>query len=456
MKLINKSLIAVAVSTAMAGAVNASPWYEQDGWEAYKSDVRAGTAINIGSSAHLTSDAVYQVHNHADMFAMGFTNSEIFGLSPSLEQQFLAAFHDYFTTNSNCVTSTLSTGSKPYIVKTENSSNGLNCYYGSWQVGGAYIPRWNEIYRHYLQGQSSIITEAAAQVSAQSQRATSVQQAVVISTMLSSISNRTAGNGPRRVAIGGERGMAAGDAKSKLNAWVNISDSNVGLTSVFKGDVQNYIGGIDYALNDETVMGVSIGQDISKINMFGTRLKNDATTVAPYISYQFNDTYSADAALGYSSGDSKYSLGTTGKQSIRRAFGAINANGNWWFNEWQLSGKLSYIESQEKLKSFVDGNGSNIAGSDSKLKQLRLGAQISYWANGIMPYAGVTLVRDLNNPNKKFGGTTSSYDKEAINLAVGVNFLQGKEFSGGVAYTSERSRSQSKNDVLMASMNYRF
>jgi len=90
-------------------------------------------------------------------------------------------------------------------------------------------------------------------VSAQVQRATSIQQALIISNVLSSISNMRLVAGPRRVALG-QGGMAAGNQPSPWNAWLNASGSDIGSTftaSHYDGDVTNAIGGIDYSLNKD-------------------------------------------------------------------------------------------------------------------------------------------------------------------------------------------------------------
>lgn len=297
-----------------------------------------------------------------------------------------------------------------------------------------------------------VLQQIAPAVSALVQRATSVQQAATISNALSSIGNPRAAAGPRRVALGDKGGMAAGNDTPSWNVWFNASDSDIANKSNYDGGVQNYIGGIDYSINKSLVVGLSLGQDRTKINLNSFNMKSDGLMVAPYISYQFNDTYSADASIGYADGDSSYNGNVTGTQNFTRNFAALNLNGNWWFDDWQLSGKTSYITAGERMKAFE-----NNAGGTYKMEQIRLGAQLGYWTDRFMPYFGVTYINDLKTPAAPDGSAavTEQPGKDAFLLSVGVNIFANKAVIGGIVYSSEQ-RSNSKNNTLMANIGYRF
>ena len=289
-------------------------------------------------------------------------------------------------------------------------------------------------------------------VNTQIQRATSVQQATTISNALSSTSNRSAFSGPRRVALGNKGGMAAGDETPAWNAWFNVSDSDIGNKSNYDGSVQNYIGGIDYALNKKLVVGLSLGQDRAKVDLASFNMNSSGLMLAPYVSYQFDDTYSADASLGYAKGDIRYSSAPNGSQDFSRNFAAINLNGNWWFDDWQLSGKTSYISAAERTKDF-----STFVGNNNRMEQIRLGAQLGYWTQNVMPYVGVTYINDIKTPATPDGSAilTDKPGKNAVSLSVGVNLFANKTLLGGIVYSSEQ-RSNSKNNTLMANIGYRF
>ncbi|MCX7178643.1 MAG: autotransporter outer membrane beta-barrel domain-containing protein [Proteobacteria bacterium] len=308
---------------------------------------------------------------------------------------------------------------------------------------------------------------ATTAISAQVQRATTIQQAVTIINVLSSIANPRATTGPQRVAIGQSKGgMAAGSAPTPWNGWMNLSRSKiantyqnllVGVDTRFDGDVDNWIGGIDYSMDKNLVVGVSVGYDKTAIDtLFNNgNITSKGFMVAPYVSYQINEMFSVDAVIGYADGDSDINRNfraTTGKQDFTRNFGAVNLSAIKWFDSLQLTGKLSYIAAEEKLKDFTDSSNLLTSGQNNRLEQLRLGAQLGYWSNGFMPYIGLTYINDVSAPNSIAG---ISNGRDAYSAALGLNIF-GKDVMGSLSYSTERGRSQSKNNVFMGSLSYRF
>ncbi len=288
----------------------------------------------------------------------------------------------------------------------------------------------------------------------QIQRATSIQQATIISNVISNIFSSRAPNAPgapMRVSLGNEKGMAAGDAPSKFNAWVNASDTTIGSSataSMFDGYVTNAIGGVDYRVSDKFVAGVSAGYDRVALDFKFPGLTNSGLVstgwmVAPYASYQLSDILSVDGAYGYAEGDvDTRASGVTTTQGYNRNFFALNLNANYWISDWQLTGKANYIAAEEKVATT------------NKMEQLRLGGQVGYWLKGIMPYASLTYVRDLKVSTG--GIQPASLDNDAWVGSVGANLFSKGALSGGVAYTEEFGRADSKNYTFMANIGYRF
>lgn len=287
----------------------------------------------------------------------------------------------------------------------------------------------------------------------QIQRATSIQQATIISNVVSNIFSTRASVRPGaqiRMSLGGEKGMAAGDSPAKLNAWLNASDTQIGATNLFGGNVTNALGGVDYMVSPQFVGGVGLGYDRVSLGYSVplaastgvSGLTSTGWMAAPYASYQINDIVSVDGIYGYASGDSKSGVVTTG---YTRNFFALNLNGNYWMGDWQLTGKANYINAEEKMNATTN-----------KMEQLRLGGQIGYWANGVMPYASLTYVNDLKVSSSFIAAAAAAADKEAWAAGIGVNLFSKGALYGGVSYTTEFSRKDSKNDTLMANIGYRF
>ena len=69
-----------------------------------------------------------------------------------------------------------------------------------------------------------------------------------------------------------------------------------------------------------------------------------------------------------------------------------------------------------------------------------------------MPYIGLTYINDVSAPNSIAG---ISNGRDAYSAALGLNIF-GKDVMGSLSYSTERGRSQSKNNVFMGSLSYRF
>ena len=91
------------------------------------------------------------------------------------------------------------------------------------------------------------------------------------------------------------------------------------------------------------------------------------------------------------------------------------------------------------------------------MEQIRLGAQLGYWTQNVMPYVGVTYINDIKTPATPDGSAilTDKPGKNAVSLSAGVNLFANKTLLGGIVYSSEQ-RSNSKNNTLMANIGYRF
>jgi len=273
--------------------------------------------------------------------------------------------------------------------------------------------------------------------------------------------------GPQRIALGDKKGMAAGESASQWNVWMNASRGYIANTFAnaladtrFDGNVDNWIGGMDYAVNKDLVIGASAGFDRTKLDTLYNKgtFNSKGSMIAPYISYQINKMFSVDAVAGYADGDTDLRSNAfgliTAKQDFERNFAAINLSAVQWIDDvWQLTGKMSFISAEEKLKAYTDSSGATVAGQNNRLEQFRLGAQIGYWANGIMPYIGLTYVNDVKAPST--GLINVSKNKDAYTVVAGINIFN-KDMIGNLSFTSERGRSNNRNNILMGSMGFRF
>jgi hypothetical protein len=124
------------------------------------------------------------------------------------------------------------------------------------------------------------------------------------------------------------------------------------------------------------------------------------------------------------------------------------------------SGKLAWVTNEDKIAAFTlspAATGGPVAGSTVRVSQLRLGGQATFNAGMLMPYIGLTYVRDLQSPDATpLRGQTPANDKDGWVVVLGMNIYSKGAVSGGVMLSSETGRQQIKNDLFMANIAVRF
>jgi len=295
--------------------------------------------------------------------------------------------------------------------------------------------------------------------------ATVFVQATAISQAIAS-RLRQAGPGP--VASADFRsGLAAGEAQP-WNVWASysgnssrISYTNVAATRTRSdSNVDATVLGGDYALSPKTALGISVGIDrgngSGQTGAFAaTTTGTKGYTIAPYIGHQLSKTLALDASAGW--GEGEFSSGLV-RADAKRWFATGNLGYNRWVDNWQFSGKLSWLHGEEKYDDSKN-NGVVAAGTASKnaVDQARIGVQAGYWMNGFMPYAGLLYVSDIHRSSSKGGAAVDPLGRNAWVLSIGANFFSlSSKLTGGIAFEQESSRTNSKNETLMANINFRF
>ena len=300
--------------------------------------------------------------------------------------------------------------------------------------------------------------------------ATSFNQAMAISGALSS---RLSSNGPVVTASLDRKGMAAGNGAGKWNVWGNINQNDThqsytaanGFKTKSDADVLTTVVGVDYSLSPTMVVGVSGAFDNangSGINMNPGNTKNRTDTtgyvIAPYLGIQLSKELSLDASIGM--GQGKFDTNSNTEADADRWFGAANLSYNRWFDNIQLTGKLSYLHGVEDYGDIKNSaTGAKFTGTDAKntVGQLRLGMQAGYWLNGFMPYAAVAYTSDIHRDTTQFGNPDDPVGRDAWLFGLGVNYFSlAKGVSGGVAFNQEVGRSRQTNHSLVANINLRF
>ena len=295
--------------------------------------------------------------------------------------------------------------------------------------------------------------------------ATTFVQATAISHAISARLRQVSPPGPVAAADLGS-GLAAGEAQP-WNVWASYSGNSsrirytnaAATTTRSDSNVDATVLGGDYAWSPKTALGISLA--IDRGNGSGqtgviapTSTGTKGYTIAPYIGYQIDKAWALDASAGWGEGD--FSSGAI-TADAKRWFATGNLAYNRWVNNWQFSGKLTYLHGEEK---YADSKNNGVVqartASKNAVDQLRLGAQAGYWINGFMPYAGLLYASDIHRSSSA-GGGVDPLGRNAWVLSIGANFFSlSSKLSGGIAYEQEQGRTNSKNETLMANINLRF
>jgi len=329
----------------------------------------------------------------------------------------------------------------------------------SWYIENGYPEDAAEIVANHPECFGGGSATSSTQITA-----TAFTQATAISRAINSRLN--IGSGGPIASVGTTTGLAAGGMPQAWNVWGNINqnDTRFRYTSPTAARVRGandiftaVIGG-DYAWAPNMVVGVSVAFDdgngwgqnnAAAKNMTDT----DGYLIAPYLGYQINKEWAVDVSAGLGSGDFSATGGV--KAEADRWFAAANLSYARWMNNWQFTGKASYLHGEEDYGN-TKINGVTALNTDSKntLDQVRVGAQAGYWMNGFMPYAGLSYTADVHRSSS---AGSNPLGRDSFVMTLGANFFSlSSKVTGGIFYEQELSRKRSDNQVIAANINFRF
>jgi hypothetical protein len=289
---------------------------------------------------------------------------------------------------------------------------------------------------------------------------TSIRHALAIAAASSARMLSMLESGPTGMANSGQKtGMAAGGAAQAFNVWGNVGNTDsrydrAGFAAQkSSGDVLNTVVGGDYKLGSNMVVGVSAAFDRGNGMLSANDIDTKGYTIAPYFGLMLSPNLAIDASLGFGKGDFS-SAGTTADAD--RTFLAANATYATWMGNLQISGKGNLISAVEKYEDTKTNGVINAnSATKNKLDQLRLGVEVGYWMNGMMPYLGLTYTDDLRRSTAQSNG--APWDRSAFLISLGLNFFSVKNgITGGIVYSQEEGRSDSKNKNVTANISLRF
>lgn len=283
-----------------------------------------------------------------------------------------------------------------------------------------------------------------------------------INEMASGVATLSGGASRFALSLPAETGAAAA-AASRWNAWVAYSRNNVGYSFAplqSGGTVDVGLIGVDYTLDNKTVVGVALASDRTRVDLSfsGGNLRGSGYTISPYIGIPLNRQWTLDASLGFGRTNVDTSqAGVNGSFRDQRVVGNVGVAYRQAVGNWLLTGRGSYISVDDKLGAYTLSNGTFVTSGSVNISQLRFGGQAAFNAGNVVPYVGLSYVYDLRRPNQQsIAGQNAANDKDAWVPAIGLQFKSGGALYGGIQYSSEQSRSQVKNNQILFNLGLRF
>lgn len=296
-------------------------------------------------------------------------------------------------------------------------------------------------------------------------RATSLSQGYAISD---AVNNRfTGASSPNQFAAQTMTGLSAGASPSKWSVWGNANNNahrysvSGPLFAKSDSDTMNLVLGADYLVTPKFILGISAALDDTGGTTYSRangsmNLDTSGYNLAPYLGWQISPEWSLDASFGWGKGHYRDDISTA--KSTRTFAGANLSYTRWFGPNWQLLGKAGYFHAEEKygdtsVSQFNLGTIPN-SGYRNRLDQFRVGGQIGYWTQGVMPYLGLAYTNDTQ---RKTAQGNAPWDRDAFVLTLGIDFTSLKEgVIAGLSFNREIGRNDSNNYNFIGTLNIRF
>jgi len=268
----------------------------------------------------------------------------------------------------------------------------------------------------------------------------------------------------------GATGLNAGDGSTvPYGVWGNYtySDYDNDLSSTaFDGTSHSFLGGLDFAFWENTVLGVAFGYDNGDIDTTFNlgHQDTDSYTIAPYFGALLTDTLSLDFNVGYSRVDYdqfRTLPGTTTRVSSSpdadRWFGALNLNGVTYYDNWILGARIGALWAKSVIDSYTESNGAIVARSRNKLGSGSIAGDVAYSYKSFEPFLNLSYQYDFELTELSVTtGPQPSNDDDDILMRVGVRYFDNNGISGNLEYSKRFERDDFDEDRISLTLRVDF
>lgn len=254
----------------------------------------------------------------------------------------------------------------------------------------------------------------------------------------------------------GAMGLNAGDGiEVPYGVWGNYSYTNYEndfSSTAFDGSSHSFLGGMDFNIWKNTVLGVAVGYDLGDIDTGFNQGNQDTETYtfAPYFGWVMSDVLSMDFNIGYSYVDYDQYRTTGGTRvsstpSADRWFGAVNLNAITFVDNWILGGRMGLLYARSTIDQYSESNGATVAESAIRTGTLSVAGDIAYSFKEWEPFINVSYQYDYSL-QRVVAAPQPSNDSNDILLTTGVRYFEKSGISGNLEYSKRLLRDNYDED----------
>ena len=273
-----------------------------------------------------------------------------------------------------------------------------------------------------------------------------------------------------------QSGLAAGSGFNNVSTWANfnrIHSSDDLISTAYDTSTNSGLFGVDFVPMENMVLGIAFGyEDHDTKTKFNTGNQDiSGYTIAPYMGYLINDTFSFDISFGYSDFDIDQTrtdnvTGTlvNGDTESDRWFTSFNLNAFTTYNNWFLSGRVGFVYAEEDQDGYAETGAAgaalnpNVASQTIEFGQFQIGGEAAYAFGNMEPFFAAYYEHDFEREDVvvNAGQIRPENDEDDIRFSAGVRYFSTGPFSGVLQWDTILDRADFDSNTLSFYGRYEF
>jgi len=263
----------------------------------------------------------------------------------------------------------------------------------------------------------------------------------------------------------GNVGLSAGDASQTRGIWANLSSTDIEDSNTLTesdASITTYIAGYDQMLDDKTLVGISVTyEDVSVDSAYnGGSLDSDGITIAPYISYNINDSMAVYAIAGYgwlSYDQNQFNNTAKSDLDAERAFVELNFMAFQNIDRVLFNERIGYLYTHESQDSYTErytltNTSAKIKSNSISFSQLKANFEVAYAGDDLEPYFDIGYYYDTDY--EKVSGIST--DRTGGDYTFGLRIHLSDQLLGEVTATQNFSRHKFNETNFSGNIRYSF